>query len=231
MSHDLSQERPGPLNPQDRLAGTAMAAASLLSVALMMAHPTAHGHRMADFAEEVRRGAMVNTAVHGGLIALSLVLAAGFGHFASRLGLGRFGVRVARTAYAAGVAGMIVAALISGVIVPEYFARYEGRPAEELEYTRHVLGMARATNQVCSRLAVMAMSVAAAIFGWALVKRGQRSVGGLGMAAGGVVLVAMPTGNLPMNVHGMLAFVGAQTVWTMGVAWLLLNERLHRQES
>jgi hypothetical protein len=212
----------------DSAVGMTMAVSAVLSVLLMMAHPTAHGPHMPAFAEEVRREALLNMAVHGSLIALLLVTAAGYSFVAGRIGSSTFLMRLAMTAYGAGVAGMVAAALISGMVVPEFLVRYEGRPPEDLELARHALGLARAVNQVCTRMAVVALSASAAMFGVALWKFGTqtRAVGILGILAGVLPVAALAGGYLPMNVHGVLAFVGAQTVWTLCLAWLLIQGRM-----
>jgi hypothetical protein len=110
---------------------------------------------------------------------------------------------------------MTAAALVNGFVVAEFVGRYQGRPEGEFQTARYVLAFAHAVNQVCSRAAVLALSAAAAAWSAVLVRRPgpPRRVGALGCVAGGLPAVALVAGRLPMNVHGMLALVVAQTVW------------------
>jgi hypothetical protein len=137
-------------------------------------------------------------------------------------------VRGGLVAYQMGTAALVAAALVSGFIVPELVLPYQGRPAEELEALRGVLGLARAANQVCSRMGVLATSLAMVLWSLAILARPglSRAVGLLGCVAGAGLVVALLSGHLPMNVHGALAFVLAQTVWNLGVAVELIRNRL-----
>jgi hypothetical protein len=50
--------------------------------------------------------------------------------------------------------------------------------------------------------------------------------GGFGCVVGAGAVVALLSGRLPMNVHGVGAFVLAQAVWGVAVAVLLMRNRL-----
>src|SRR5947208_2877070 len=62
--------------------------------------------------------------------------------------------------------------------------------------------------------------------GYGVVSAAARAVGGLGCVAGGLPVVALLSGHLPMNVHGVLAFILAQTVWSLAVAAMLIANRI-----
>lgn len=206
----------------------ALAVGSVLSVALMALHPTAHTHEPAAFVAAVTAGATPNGLVHGGLIAATGTLVFGFWGLACRLGARSVAARAGLVAYAAGAGAMVAAALVSGFIVPEFVSRYDSRPAAELETMQHVLGLARAANQVCSRTGVLAASVAVVFWSAALLHRpgAPRVTGALGLAAGGLPALALLAGYLPMNVHGVLAFALAQAAWGVLAAALLIHGRL-----
>jgi hypothetical protein len=218
----------GEILPSSRLDGVAIALGSLLLVAFMAIHPTIESRRATDFIAEVARKAVVNGVVHGSLIAVLGVLVCGFTGLASRLGLSLFVVRAGLVSYAMGAFAMIAAALISGFMVPEVVSRYQGRPVEELEMMRQLLALYRTTNGVCSRLGVMAMSLA--IVFWSLPLMGRpgllRAIGTLGCLAGAMPMIALLSGYLPMNVHGVGAFVLVQAVWSLAIAVQLIRNRI-----
>src|SRR5262245_52531194 len=78
--------------PDDRLAGAALAGASILSIVAMAHHPSGAGH-----------GALTQL-VHGTMIAIVVVALAGYARLAALRGLHRFSNLVALVAYGAGAA-------------------------------------------------------------------------------------------------------------------------------
>jgi hypothetical protein len=218
----------GQTEPSGRTAGVWIALASLLSVAFMAHHPTYGGKGLAEFVDRVQRGAVTNEVVHGALVALSGVLCCGFTFLASRLGMSSFAVRAGLVAYGTGFAAMAAAASASGFVVPQLVIHYNSPTPADLEAMRHLLGLVHAANQVCSRLGVVALSLAVVLWSASLVGRPglPRAVGILGFVAGGLPVVALLSGHLRMNVHGVLAFLLAQTVWNLAVAALLIRNRL-----
>lgn len=211
-----------------RIAGSWIALASLLSVVVMAHHPTAVSRGLGGFVEEVQRGAVFNGAVHGILVALAAVLFCGFTFLASRLGMNSFAVRGGLVAYGMGLAAMTAAASLNGFILAEFVSHYHSSAAADLETMQHALRLIHAANQVCSRLGVVALSLAVVLWSASLARWPglPRAVGILGAVAGGLPLVALLSGHLPMNVHGVLAFVVAQTVWDLAVAMLLIRNRV-----
>jgi hypothetical protein len=209
-------------------AGWALAAGSVLSVIFMMYHPAVHTHDMAEFVEKIDAGAWVNGLVHGSLIALSGVMVYGFSVLCAHLGFQSGWVRAGLISYIAGALAMGLAALISGFVIPEVAGYYQGESKENLELLRHLLRLARAINQVSSRVGVAALSLAVLLWSvrlWSF-SPSTRPVGLLGWLCGGVPLAAILTGYLPMNIHGVLAYLVAQTVWTLAAAALLIRERV-----
>ena len=214
--------------PSGRAAGLLIGLASVLSVAFMVFHPTVHAHDTAELIAGVARKAVVNRVVHGSLIALVGALVCGFTCLSSRLGANSISARGGLVAYVMGAGTLIVAALVDGFIFPEFIARYEGRPTEELETLRPALALVWTVNQVCARAGVLAMSVAMILWSANMARRpgGIRVVGALGAIVGTLLVGALMTGNLPMNIHGVLAFELAYTVWALAVATLLIRQRI-----
>jgi hypothetical protein len=210
--------------PSARSAGVAIALASILSVAVMAHHPTTHARGPADIAADITRQALVDQVVHGSLIALMAVLLYGFSCWASLLGLHFFTVRAGLIIYSLGIIVAVLAALIDGFIIPDVARHYQNRSISDLEAMQHLLTLCAIAIRVCARLWVIATSIAFILWSVALFRAHGLSclVGAIGFMAGGLPIVALLSGYLPMSVHGVLAFVLAQTVWSLAVAALLL---------
>src|SRR5206468_1187565 len=145
---------------------------------------------------------------------LVAVLVCGFSGLASRLGPGSLLVRAGLVAYVLGASAGVAAALVNGFVVPGLAARYQDRPADQLESLRPLLALCHEVNQTCSRVDVLAASAAIVLWSVRLGRRPGRSLplAVLGGVAGGVPAVALLSGNVPMDVHGFGGFVLAQTV-------------------
>jgi hypothetical protein len=211
--------------PSGRLAGALIVLSWLLSLAFMAHHPVVHGHALEDLVADMERHATADRVVHGALITLVGFLLYGFTCLASRLGLDSFVVRAGLIAYALAAVGMVAAALLDGFVTPEFMGRFHGRPTTELEMMKAIMAFCGTAISVCTRFAVVAMSVALPFWSVALLRgRGLvRAVGVLGWLAGAAPLIALSIGILPMNVHGVLAFMLAQAVWSAAVALLLVR--------
>ena len=168
----------------------------------------------------VRQELLLNGVAHGTLIAPMGVLAVG-----SRRSIPlRHELRLA--AYALGV---VTAwwVLDQRIDLPEFVLHSEGKAESVLESSLPVLNFCHPANQVCSRMWVVASALALVFWLYcpSLTKRGRLAqLGILGMLLGllrGWWRFAL--GYLPMDIHGVLAFIGTQTIWSVAVGALLIR--------
>jgi hypothetical protein len=215
--------------PSGRTAGIMIASASVLSVLFMAYHPTIHPHHTDDLFAEMNKVAFANRIVHGFLIALTGVLVCGFSCLASRLGFSSSVVRAGFVAYVMGSIAISAAALINGFMLPDLVLRYEGRPKEALEIMTHLLDWGGVVSHLCSKMGVLAMSIAIVLWSMTLVGRpgATRAAGLFGCVGGAALGIALLAGHLHMDVHGMLAFVLTQTIWSLMVAVQLIRGRIY----
>ncbi len=212
----------------ERFSGWAILVGSSLSVFAMARHPSTDASGTAERLAEMAGEAELSALVHGSLIALMLLVLVGLLGLAAVLGwrLGR--VRLGVTAYSVGVLCMVGAALVSGFIVPGLASSYaDGSPAE-LEAVVPVFSFCFRANQALAKIGVVAMSTG--IFCWSLVLLERRSwargIGILGLVVGTLPVVGLLSGRLALHVHGMLAVVAAQAVWSVCVGmWLIQLSR------
>ncbi len=204
----MSEAADQQMNLGERVAGTALTVAAALAVLAMAHHPT--GTALA---------ATLGRAVHGVLMALILVMLAGFFRFAALRGLERFVVALALTFYASGTLANLLAGAINGFVVPALLEReaYEANAA--LLWTM---------NQTFAKAAVFATSAAFALWGFDLLARGRglaRPLGLGGIVAGLAPAALLAAGVLDMHVAGAFAIYGAQSLFAALVGLYLATAK------
>lgn len=212
-----------------RVAGIALVAASALMVGFVALHPRAHSHGSGDFVRAVADVAAMNATVHGSLVGLFVFLLYGFSVFADLVGAGRPLVRLGLVAYVLGAVPLVAAALTSGFVVPDFVERYAGKGDADLAGMHHALRLAHSVIQGYSKIGVVAMSVGVAAWGLSLLGR-RRSLALVGVLAGALPVTLLAVGHLPMNVHGMLAFVTAQAIWGIAVGVPMARDNLQMED-
>lgn len=192
--------------PDDRLAGAALAGASILSIVAMAHHPSGAGD-----------GALTQL-VHGTMIAVVLVALAGYIRLAARRGLHRFFNLTALVAYSAGAAANILAATINGFVVERVVADGAGQD---------ILRLCWAVNQTLAYGAVYATSLAFLSWGADLTREpGLRRIVGLaGLAAAIAPAALLMTGALGMNVAGAFVVYALQAGFGVLVGAELMRGR------
>lgn len=219
------------ITPQDRIdtriPGIALIASSLVAMAAMAHHPTASGGDFNTFARNVARVAALNQAVHGTLIALVAVMTWAVIAFAIRRGLNRPLVMLGLCAWVIGTAGMIVAAIFNGFVVTDIarLARSSPETQDMLRVALRVLGSGVNVIEV-----IGAIGMSAAVVLWssdlALNKGVTRQAGVLGVAAGAGLLIALATGMMRLDVHGMMLVLALWTMWFLAVGALMIMRRV-----
>lgn len=190
----------------DRIAGAALAAAALVSVAAMAHHPTsAHG------------GGGLNGLVHGLMIILVALLAFGFVHFARGRGLDRPAILAGLIAYGISVVAHVGAATINGFVVPALAGRGG--------LSHDIFLFAWETNQALAGLGVYATGAAFILWSIDLVRRGGgwlRLVGLAGLVAGALPAALLAVGAIRMNVNGALLVYAVHAAWAASVGISLI---------
>jgi hypothetical protein len=207
-----------------RVAGIAIVASTLLGAFAMAHHPTAAGSAdFMAFASRVDRFASINQAVHGVLLALVAVITWGLVVFALRRGVGRSLVTLGLVAWAIGVAAMSAAGIFNGFVVVDVARRALAAP-QNSELLSVSLQTIYSAIHVAEILGAVGMS--AAMFFWSAdLARSSgpvRPVGGLGLAAGAVLVTALLTGVAQLDVSGMMLVGAVWCAWLAGVGTLMI---------
>jgi hypothetical protein len=192
-----------------RTAGAMMAGAAILSVVAMAHHPTGK-HGLGGLAQ----------LVHGTMIAVLLVMLAGFARFAACRGLDRTLPLVGLVAYAASAVAHLIAATINGFAVPALAAR--GVPHD-------FFALSWELNQAFAGLGVYLTSAAFLAWSLDLVIRGPGatralSVVGLAAAIGPAALFA--AGAIEMNVAGASIVYAAHAAFALFVSVQMMRGKI-----
>ena len=207
-----------------RLGGIALIASALFGIVTMSLHPTAH-----DFAARESFHSMANLgiAVHALAVASAPLSFLGALALTQRLqSADRLAVS-ALVAYGFGLVAVIIAAAVSGFVAPNLMQEMmsSAPPASDvwriaLDYNHHI-------NQAFAKIFVVASSIAIVLWSSSIV-RGRALAAGAGIYGallGPATIVALASGHLRLDVHGMGAVVFAQALWFTIVGVLLYRAR------
>ena len=218
---ETRQLTPGAL----RLAAVVLIVAPILEMAAMAHHPSISSHDVTEVAAQLRALAARAAQVHGALIALIFAVLLAVMQFARRRGLSRATVSSGLLLYAAGVLLMTPAALVDGFIVPRVALAVPGMAPADAALVAQFAAFAMLFNQAFAKCAAVLISAGIAAFSLDLAGGAppERSLGIFGLASGLACALAVATGILPLNVHGMSLVLCAQALWTIAVGALLLR--------
>ncbi|HTF88240.1 MAG TPA: hypothetical protein VK843_07500 [Planctomycetota bacterium] len=211
-----------------RSTGWIIGGGAVLSVLLMLRHPSIQSHTMSGAIAQIGEKALVNAWVHGGLIATIVAIFAGLCGFAQYLGWELTRVRFGAVFYAAGALGLVGAALINGFVTTGLAATYAGQPEDVVESLKPVFVACHEVNQTLAQAGTMAISIAILAWSMVLIGRGKaaRIIGGLGMVIGVLPIAGLLSGLLRLDVHGMGIVVLLQAIWNLCVGiWLARQAR------
>ena len=228
MSEHASRDIPPSSDIAARSAGLVIIAATLLEIAGMAHHPTVTTPDIAQAVPQIPRLSVLSAWVHGGLIGLMLAILYAYTEFSRRRGLARPLIRAGLAAYTAGIFTMIIAATMSGFVVGQLASLTPHATVADLQINAQLLILCRVLNQSFAGLATVLMS--AGILFWSLdLLRGSipaRLAGICGCAVGLLPALALISGTLQLDVHGMTLVVMVQSLWNIAVGVLLMRKLL-----
>jgi len=206
-------------------------AAPVLEIAAMAHHPSTSTQDPAALVTQLRALAALAAQVHGILIALIYACLFAVTQFAAERGLARAAVRCALLAYAAGVIIMTPAALIDGFVVPRVALVLPALAPAEPGLIAQFAAFGMLFNQAFAKCGAILASAGIAAFSLDLLREGlpQRALGIFGLASGLGCVLAIATGWLRLDVHGMGAVLVLQALWTIGAGALLLKDPASHQ--
>ena len=213
--------------PQGRVGGIIIAACTALSLLAIAHHPTLQISKIETGIEQVVRLASLDRLVHGVMIAITLALDFGYAIFSFRCGIHRQSVLVGLIAYAVGSAAIISAALIDGFVLPAIAEQYVSLP-RAASAAATLFSFCAIEIETFTRFGLIATSVAILAWSAPLLRRSGSlqlaAVTGVVSALASVALLTMM--RAPLNPQTLLLLLGAQSIWNLAVANVLLRRSL-----
>ena len=200
----------------NRSAAIALVIGTLAGFITMAFHPTG-----ADVVANAAAGGRNVLAIAMHLLALCglpLILA-GLLAFSAMLHRRDLAV-LAYAFYVLGAIGAMIAAVASGLIATEAAQLVTTTGMSALRYTRLI-------NQSFALIYAVLTAIALVVWSAALLlgRDGFMRLATYGLVVGPLLVIAVVSGLLPLNVHGFGVVIGAQGIWCLSVASLLWERR------
>lgn len=207
----------------ERIAGGMLLAGTIATVAWMARHPTVSAHDLEGALLELAAIAEENRLVHGSIVASSVLAACGLTGLVAQLGVRSLAARAGALAWLLGLVAFAGAALVNGFLLSSLAEDYAGKPAATIEQVRPLLRLCHHANQTLAQAGTLATSAAILAWSLALLARGSRGLGVFGLLVGLLPIAGIASRHLTLHLHGMLAVVLAQALWSLAVAIVLLR--------
>ncbi|MFT6268649.1 MAG: hypothetical protein ACJAVV_001464 [Alphaproteobacteria bacterium] len=209
-----------------QIAGIIIVFSSILSITLMTHHPTISANDISTQVTETISEVKLNKIVHGGLISLLILNFAAFTIYSISRGIQNLLVLIALLAYAMSTVMMTGAALINGFVFPSFLQDIAQDHQHLLEFTPLIKVFSWNINQTFASASVVATSCAISLWSLNLFHANlfQKLVAIMGLSVGIAITVLMLGGWLELDLMGMTAVVLVQSVWNMGIAYLLISK-------
>ncbi len=198
-----------------RSGGAALIGAPLVTIIIMLIHPTGH-----DLAADLERVAVINAVVHGSAIAAMPVILLGLMALSRRLGHADAAV-AGCVAYGVCAIAWMIAAIASGFLQTEIYRGLAETPdSASLDALSHYTWW---LNQSMAGVGVIASSIAIGLFGLPLLRKSHNLLGGAALVAGIGAFLLYALGVLDLDVHGFGIIVFLQTAWLISAGVFLLR--------
>jgi hypothetical protein len=206
--------------------GALFAASAVTMMVLLFVHPHERVHTFPDIVEFEIRYRLVNGLVHGGAIAVFLLLLAGHMALARLINTTGLAVMFAVTAFGAGCALITASLILDGFVTPALALQY--RAAQDLAVQHSIEALVRFCGTNIRILMPMALlSFAASALAWCvpMVRAGgrRRLAGAASGAVGAIVGVMICAAPPEMLDHAVLGSLFLVALWHLALATTLFK--------
>lgn len=207
----------------NRKSGIAFIAGSIGGIVTMAIHPTASGVLTPAQFEHL---AVASAIAHSLAMVSFLLLVLGAFGLTRRLAAPDRLAFSGLVVYVFAAIAVLIATAVSGFIVPNIM-RHMIRDAPTTAQQWHiVIDSIFQINQAFSRIFTVAASVAVVLWSASALRNGGlgRGIAIYGCIIAPLIILAICSGHLTLNVHGMAIVVFAQAIWFIGVGIQLSND-------
>ncbi|MEM1141110.1 MAG: hypothetical protein AAGI88_00870 [Pseudomonadota bacterium] len=213
--------------PDPRPYAVALVVCSVLTLAVMLHHPTISASGTDEVLVEIQSEQLLTKLVHGAMMVLVMIYHQCFSVFSAWLGAARSGVALAQLCLHLGLAGYLGAALVSGFVVPGLASRVSATA----EGVRTVLVALYSANQALAELGTIGFGAAITLWGLTTLRMQAGAgvpsiIGIIGIIAGPTIVFGLVANLWSLNVTGMTLVVVILSVWACATAaWLWQQPR------
>jgi len=223
-----------PTHRPHRGLAAAFALCAVATATLLANHPGGGGGNFADSLKAEARNQLSDAIVHGGFIVTLCVLIVCFVLWSRLLGSARVAVVVGMVAFCVGCGGLIASMILDGFVSPALAVRFVGTDSPgNLAMARTLLVFCGTSIRFLMPLGIAFQSVAMLSWSSVLLTRSGgcgRAVGIFGSVCAVLLIVALLAAPAKLTTHVLLAGIGVQVVWYLGLAGLLCASHKRLQE-
>lgn len=208
----------------NRLGGCALILGALSGMITMILHPVAGTHPMTP--AQFEKFTVLAIGVHALAIAgIPFCILGGLALMRRLDGSDRLGL-TGLVVYGCGLVAVMIAPAMSGLVGPGVLEHIAARD-QGAEQWRIVMRYNYMINQAFSQIFVVASCAAIAVWSLAIVRRRSFALGlGIyGLILGPVLVIAMLSGALELDVHGFGLIIFSQAVWFITAGVLLWRSK------
>ena len=200
----------------NRKSGIALIAGSIGGIVTMTIHPTASGVLTPAQFEHL---AVVSAIAHSLAMVSFLILVLGAFGLTRRLAAPDRLAFSGLVVYIFAAIAVLIATAVSGFIIPAIMRHMIRDVPTTAQQWHIVIDSIFQINQAFSRIFTVAASVAVALWSASALRNGGlgRGIALYGCIIAPLLILAICSGHLTLNVHGMAIVVFAQAIWLIGV--------------
>lgn len=196
----------------NRKAGIALIAGSLGGILTMAIHPTADGHLAP---EQVTHLAVVSAVAHSIALVSVVVLLLGACGLAQSIAAADRLSFAALVTFGFACVAIFIAATVSGFIIPGIMKLVAHDASVDPRLWQIVISGIFQINQAMSRIYSVAASLAIVLWSVSVLRNSalSRAIAIYGCLISVLIIAAIGSGHLRLNVHGMAAVWLSQAIW------------------
>jgi hypothetical protein len=207
----------------NRKSGFALIIGSIGGIVTMAIHPVGSASLNAA---QVDHLAVASAIAHSLAMISSLVLVLGACGLAQRFNAPDRLAFSGLVVYLFAAVAIMIAAAVSGFIVPEIMRRMAGDSSAVAPQWRIEIYSIFQINQAFAKIYTVAVSIAMALWSVTILRHGapSRKIALYGCIVAPLIALAICSGKLRLDVHGMGIVVLAQAIWFIGVGIQMCGE-------
>ncbi len=207
----------------NRKSGLALIAGSVGGIVTMAIHPTSAGVLTPA---QFERLATVSAIAHSLAIVSFVVMLLGVIGLSMRLGASDRLAFSGMVVFAVGAVAILIAASVSGFIIPNIMKEMIKDAPTDAPQWRIVVAAIFQINQAFASIYAVAASIAIGLWSISALRNGGllRGIAIYGCVIAPIIVIAICSGHLRLNVHGMAVVVFSHAIWLIVAGTQLWND-------